>query len=132
MAVLSGKAGTLKLAGGEIAPITNWTLHWITTGKAYAANDTGGALRRVRGVEDSSGEFRCQVTEGGRCPVARGQSALAEFHVDASGQNYYEARIRVEMIALDCDIATGKLLTFTVLFAGDGRVTAHGILAAAC
>lgn len=131
MAVLSGKAGTLKLAGGTITPIAHWRFLWISSGKTYTANDTGGALRRVRGAEDCSGAFECQVTEGGHCPVARGESVLAQLHVDGSMQNYYEVRVAIESIGLNCDIATGGPLSFTIEFKGDGPVAAHGILARA-
>jgi len=131
MAVLSGKTGTLKLAGDAIAPIANWKLRWIAPGKAYAANDTGGALRRLRGVEDCLGSFECQVSEGGHCPVGRGESVLAQLHVDGSSENYYEVRVAIEAIGLNCDIATGGLLSFAIEFNGDGPVAAHGILARA-
>jgi len=129
MAVLSGKAGTLKLGGGSVAPITHWKLTWASIAKFYAANDTGGAYRRVRGVEDSSGSFVHQVTQGGRCPVERGENVVAQFHVDGSGQNYYEASVIIDAIDVDCDIATGRLVAFAIQFSGDGPVSAHGILA---
>lgn len=129
MAVLSGKSGTLKLAGGVVAPITNWKLVQATAAKFYAANDTGGAYRRLRSVEDSSGSFECQVTHGGRCPVERGENVVAQFHVDGSAENYYQAPVIIDAVEVECDIGTGRLVAFAIQFSGDGPVTAHGILA---
>jgi hypothetical protein len=131
MAVLSGKTGTLKLAGKTITPITDWKMVWISEGRVYAANDTGGAVRRLPGLDDCSGTFDCRVSEGGHCPVARGDSVLAQFHVDGSGQNYYEVRIAIGSIALHCDIAKGGPLNFAMEFQGDGPVSAHGVVAKA-
>jgi hypothetical protein len=129
MAVLSGKAGTLKLAGGAVTPITNWKLMQSTAAKFYAANDTGGAYRRLRSVEDSSGTFECQVTQRGRCPVERGENVVAQFHVDSSGDNYYQVPVIIDAVEVECDIGTGRLVAFAVAFSGDGAVTAHGVLA---
>lgn len=129
MAVVSGKAGTLMLDGGAVTPLTNWKLHQESNVKSYAANDTGGALRRVCGPEDSWGRFECQATAAKRCPVERGESALAQFHVDASRENYYEVPVLIESVEVDCDIATGRPVAFAVQFHGDGPVVAHGILA---
>ena len=116
MAILSGKSGTLKLAGQIIAPIIHWSLAMQCQVGAYVANDTGGAKKRVRGPDDCLGTFLCQATEDGHCPVAAGQQVAAEFHVDATMQNYYELPILIYRVFVECDIATGQVVAYTVNF----------------
>jgi hypothetical protein len=128
MAVLSGKNGTLKLGATVVTPISDWKLTLRSEQAAYVANDTGGAKRRLSGAEDCSGTFRCSVTDDGRCPVRRNQPVTAQFHVDATMDNYYEASIVVEAIDVECDISSGRVVAFTVTFNGDGPVTPHGVL----
>ena len=89
MAVLSGKNGTLNLGGFQVAPVSNWRLAVTSNNPNYAANDTGGWKQRAAGVRDSSGSFEVKVNDGGHCPVAEGDSAALELHIDGSGNNYY-------------------------------------------
>lgn len=129
MAAVSGKSGTLKLGAATVAPIAQWKLELTSRHKAYAANDTGGAVKRLAGVDDASGSFQCQVSDSGNCPVRRGQQATAQFHLDASGANYYEVPIIIDRIGVTCDITGGAILAFAVDFSGNGPVSAHGIAA---
>ena len=128
MPVLSGKSGTLKLDGAVVAPIGNWKLLLTAHYKTYAATDTHGAVTRIAGPDDCSGSFDCKVTDDGHCPVARGQEVVAQLHVDGSGNNYYEAPVVVERIAVECDILTGEVVAFAVEFLGSGPVATHGVL----
>jgi hypothetical protein len=130
MAVLSGRAGTLKLAGAVVTPIGAWKLTLTAEYKSYVANDTFGAVVRLPSAEDCSGSFDCKATEAGRCPVQRGQRVVAQFHVDGSAANYYETAIVVGRVAVACDILTGEVVSFDVEFLGSGPVSAHGVLAA--
>jgi hypothetical protein len=129
MAVLSGKSGTLKLAGAVVTPISNWKLELTSDNKAYAANDTAGARKRVAGLKDSAGTLECKVSDTGHCPVERGEQVTAQFHVDGTANNYYEVPIIIDKISVDCDIQDGGIVAFVVAFSGDGAVTGHGILA---
>ena len=129
MAVLSGKNGTLTLAGAVVTPISNWKLALVSQNKAYAANDTGGAKCRVAGVADCSGSFECKVSDTGNCPVALGQQVTVQLHIDSTMNNYYEAPIIIDKIDVDCDIANGEIAAFAVSFSGNGAVTVYGILA---
>jgi hypothetical protein len=131
MAVLSGKAGTLKLAGASVTPVSNWKLSLTSNNKAYAANDTGGCKSRVPGVQDSSGSFECKVSDSGHCPVAAGDQVTAQLHVDGSGANYYELPIIIDRIQVDVDINDGQIMAFAIDFSGCGAATAHGIVAQA-
>jgi hypothetical protein len=128
MAILSGKNGTLKLAGAVVTPITNWSLTLECDVGAYVANDTGGAKKRVRGPDDCSGTFLCQATEDGHCPVAAGRQVTAELHVDDTSHNYYQAPILVSRIRVECDIATGQVVAYAVDFLGDGPVVKEGVV----
>ena len=128
MAILSGKNGTLKLADSVVTPITNWSLELLCEVGVYVANDTGGAKKRVRGPDDCTGTFLCQATENGRCPVAAGRQVTAELHVDDTTHNHYEIPILIRHIRVECDIATGQAVAYTVSFSGDGPVVRHGIV----
>jgi len=129
MSVLSGKHGTLNLAGSTVAPITNWKIELVCQAKDYVANDTHGVKRRLAGPEDCRGSFDCRLTEQGRCPVRRGQELVAQFHVDRSGENYYEVPIFIDEIGVDCDINQGGVRAFAVRYSGSGLLVAHGVLA---
>jgi hypothetical protein len=128
MAILSGKDGTIKLAGQVVTPVTHWSLAISCEVGTYVANDTGGAKKRVRGPDDCTGSFVCRATDDGHCPVAAGLQAIVQFHVDDTARNYYEVPILVYRIRVECDIATGEVMAYTVFFAGDGRVVRRGVV----
>jgi hypothetical protein len=129
MTALSGKNGTLKLAGSLVTPITDWNLELTCATKAYIANDTHGAAKRVVAGDDCAGAFHCRISGSGRCPVQRGDEAAAEFHVDSTGGNYYAVPIIIDRIGVRCDMSTGAALAFEVHFSGNGPVVEYGILA---
>lgn len=129
MAVISGKAGTLKLAGNTVSPISNWKLTISSSNKAYAANDTGGSKARVAGVRDCSGSFECKVSTSGTCPVAPGEQPTAQFHIDGTGANYYQVPIIIDRVQVDVDINDGQIVAFAIDFSGNGALQAMGILA---
>jgi hypothetical protein len=131
MPVISGKAGTLKLAGNTVSPISNWKLTVTSNNKAYAANDTGGSKARVAGVQDCSGSFECKVSDTGNCPVGAGDRSTAQLYVDGSGANYYQVPVIIDRIQVDVDINDGRIVAFAVDFSGNGPLQAFGILATA-
>lgn len=128
MAVLSGKDGTLKLGGAEVTPITHWKIEKTAASKAYSANDTGGARKRVPGAKDCSGRFEIQATDSGNVPVEEGDAVTLQLHVDDSGENYYEVPALVERIRAEVDISEGRTVAHVVTFSGNGPTTAHGML----
>ena len=131
MAVLSGKNGNLYLGGAQVAPVSNWRLAVSSNNPNYAANDTGGWKQRAAGVRDSSGSFEVKVDDSGNCPVAEGDSAALELHIDASGNNYYAVAAIIDTIEVDVDISAGKIVAYIIDFSGNGPVTPHGVAATA-
>ncbi|MHC4406023.1 MAG: hypothetical protein ACYTG0_40820 [Planctomycetota bacterium] len=128
MSVLSGKDGTLHLDGAEVTPVTNWRIEKISRNKAYTANDTGGAAKRVAGVKDCSGRFEIKVTDSAGVAVEEGDTPTLELHVDGSGANYYEVPAVVDRIRADVDVSNGTVIGYVIHFSGNGPVTNHGIL----
>jgi hypothetical protein len=129
MSVISGKDGTLHVGSGEVTPVTNWRLEKTSGNKAYAANDTGGARRRVAGVRDCRGSFEVKATSTGHMPVDEGDSVTLQLHVDDSGNNYYQVPAIIDQVRVDVDISQGEIVAYVIDFSGDGLLAAYGILA---
>ena len=128
MSFISGKDGTLKLGDAEVTQVTNWRIEKTRDNKAYTANDTGAARKRVPGASDCSGRFEIKATASGHVPVEEGDTVMLELHVDDSGENYYEVPAIVDVIRADVDISEGKTVAHLVAFSGNGPIIAHGIL----
>ncbi len=128
MAILSGKDGTVYQGGAPLAPVSSWRLALKCETHAYAANDSGGAVRRVAGAADCQGTLRIALAEGQPCPLAPGQSVELELHVDATGANYYQVPAVIERVELVVDLSSGEPLAYEAVFAANGPPAAHGIL----
>ncbi len=128
MSFISGKDGTLKLGDAEVTQVTNWRIEKASRNKAYTANDTGAARKRVPGAKDCSGRFEIQAADSGHVPVEEGDTVMLELHVDDSGENYYEVPAIVDLIRANVDISEGKTVAHLVTFSGNGPITGHGIL----
>lgn len=128
MSVISGKDGTLHLDGAEVAHVTDWKIQKISRNRAYTANDTGGATKRVAGVKDCSGRFEIKATDSIKVPVEEGDAVTLTLHVDDSGANYYEVPAIIDAIRSDVDVSEGKTIAYLVAFSGNGQITAYGIL----
>ncbi len=129
MSVITGKDGTLRLGGVELAPLTSWRLVRTSRNRDYAANDTGGARRRVAGIRDCRGSFALAATAAGNLPVAEGTAVELELHADGSGANYLAVPAIVDRIEVEVDIDRGEIVAFLVDFSGNGPVTPHGLFA---
>lgn len=128
MAVISGKDGTLYLDGSEITPVTNWTLVKLSENKDYAANDTGGARKRVSGIKDCRGTFEVKAADSQNVPCEEGDTATLKLHVDESGDNYYEVPAIIDQIEVDVDINRGEIVAYAIAFSGNGAIVPYGIL----
>ena len=128
MSVISGKDGTLKLGDTEVTRVTHWKIEKTSGGKAYTANDTGGAKKRVAGVKDCSGRFEIKAGDSDAVPVEEGDVVTLQLHVDDSGANYYEVPAIVDTIRAEVDISEGKTVAHVVAFSGNGPIVPHGIL----
>jgi hypothetical protein len=128
MSFLSGKDGTLKLGDAEVTQVTNWIIEKASRNKAYTANDTGAARKRVPGAHDCSGRFEIKTTDSVHVPVEEGDTGTLELHVDDSGENYYEVFAIVDRIRAHVDISEGKAVSHVVTFSGNGPIVAHGVL----
>ena len=125
----SGARGDLYLDGNRVVPLFNWKASFAGSVHPYAANDTGGAKRRVFGVEDTTGTFQVALEETGGCaPTQRGRRHVAQFHVNASGNDYYEVPIMIESIDMEPDIQEGAPILFDVTWGADGLAVAYGKL----
>ncbi len=128
MALLSGKDGTVRLAGGELLRVSGWSIEKTGRNKSYAANDTGGALKRVPGVKDCAGRLEIKADDAAPAPVAEGDIVALELHADESGENYYELSAIVDAIRVEVDVAHATPVAHVVAFSGHGLIIAHGIL----
>ncbi|NQT36195.1 MAG: hypothetical protein HQ581_01820 [Planctomycetes bacterium] len=128
MSVISGKDGTLYLGEDEVTPVTNWRLVKTSDNKNYAANDTGGAKKRVAGVKDCSGTLEIKADDTANVPVEEGDAVALKLHVDDTGNNYYDVPAMIDRIEVDVDIDRGEIVAYFVAFSGNGTITANGIL----
>lgn len=131
MSVLSGKDGTVYSGATEITPISNWKIKPTVARSAYAANDTGGAKKRIAGVEDATGSMEYRLDGGKNFPFHRGQEVTLKLHIDDSAANYYEVPAMICEWDVDCDINEGKEFIVPIVWEGNGAIVAHGILAEA-
>ncbi len=129
MTIQSSKDGKVFVGGVEVARVVGWMLRETSRAKAYSANDTGGARRRVPGVRDSAGRFDVMAADYGRAPVAEGDLVDLHLHADASGENYYELSAVIGAVEVEVDVSEGKPIAYAVAFSGAGPVVAHGNLA---
>jgi hypothetical protein len=127
--LISGKDGTLYASDVEVAQMTRWRIEKTVRHKAYTANDTGGARKRVAGARDCTGRFEIQLTESGNVPVEEGDAVTLELHVDDSGNNYYEVPAVIDAIRAATDVSEGETVSLSIDFSGNGPITAYGILA---
>jgi hypothetical protein len=128
MPVLSGKDGTLRLGNTEVLHVVFWQIEKTAAARAYTANDTGGARRRVSGVKDATGRLEVKATESGNVPVAEGDPIELELHADNSGENYYVLAAIVDSVRVEVHISEGTPVAYAIRFSADGPVTAHGVL----
>lgn len=64
MSTHSGKNGTIKFAGSQITPITNWTCVDRVELHKHHDNTTGEAYTHIAGIKDSSGSFQMSDKPG--------------------------------------------------------------------
>jgi len=128
MALLSGKDGTVRLAQGELLRVTEWRIEKTSTNKSYAANDTGGARKRVPGVKDCAGRLEIKADDAAGAPVGEGDVLALELHADDSAENYYELSAIVDAVRVEVDVGLARPVAYVVAFSGNGPITAHGIL----
>ena len=128
MSVLSGKDGTLEIGGAVLLRLASWQIEKTSANRAYAANDTGGAKRRVAGVKDCTGRLEVKAADSGKAPVAEGDIVALALHADGSGDNYYGLSAIVDSIRVEVDISDGKPVAYLIRFSGNGPISAHGVL----
>ena len=128
MPVLSGKDGTLRLGGAEVLHLTFWQIEKTAANKPYAANDTGGAKRRLSGAKDCTGRLEVKATDSAKVPVAEGDTVALALHVDGSGDNYYELSAIVDSVRVEVNVSEGRPVAYGIRFSASGPITAHGIL----
>ena len=61
-----------------MAQVTNWRIEKACRNKAYTANDTGAAKKRVPGARDCSGRFEIKTTDSVHVPVEEGDTGTLE------------------------------------------------------
>jgi len=128
MSVISGKKGTLLVGGAEVTRLTNWTVEKTSRNKAYTANDTGGARKRVAGAKDCAGRFEVKAAPAQNAPVEEGDAVTLRLHVDDSGHNYYEVPAVIDTVRTSVDVNKGNIVAYKIAFSGDGPLSAYGIL----
>lgn len=128
MAFLSGTNGTLAIGGATVLHVRRWRIQKQAANKAYTANDTGGAKKRVSGVRDCTGSLEILATDSQNIPVAEGDLVALALHVDRSGANYYQLEAVVDAIRTEADISQGNPVVYVIEFSANGPVTEHGIL----
>jgi hypothetical protein len=129
--MLSGKDGTVRLAGEEMLHVSDWRLRRRAANKAYAANDTGGGHKRVAGAVDCTGRLVVQATDSERIPMCEGAFVELELHVDGSGENYFSFTAIVDSLRLRADVRNGGPQAYVIEFSNHGPIAGHGLLSAA-
>ncbi len=128
MATLSGKTGTLRMGSATVLHVSRWQIEKIAQNKAYTANDTGGAKKRVPGAKDSAGRIEIKATDAQPIPVAEGAVVALALHADDTERNYYELSAIIDAIRTEIDISDGSPVAYLIDFSGNGPMVAYGIL----
>lgn len=128
MASLSGKNGTLRIGGSDVFHVSRWQIEKRAQNRAYSANDTGGARRRVAGVRDCGGSLEIKATDATPIPVSEGDLVDLALHADATGENCYGLSAVVDAVRTEVDISDGSPVAYAIEFSGNGPIAAHGIL----
>lgn len=125
--ILSGKDGSVWVGEQLLTPVLRWELVKKVSCKAYVANDTGGAWRRLPGARDCTGRLELKLLQNRSAPLEEGWEVVLRLHLDGTGENYYEVPALIERITTQVDIATGEVIGWQVDFAGSGPVLGHGM-----
>jgi hypothetical protein len=128
---LSGKNGSLYFTGGvEITPVSNWRLNWDPNVHPYGANDTQGWQSAISGMHRSSGSFDVYVSVECNRPCSPGDILTAQFHVDDTGNNYFQLEVMIGPMDVNCEIGEdGAEVVYSFEWTGRSAVVPYGILA---
>lgn len=127
---ISGKSGTIKKGAppAALVHIKNWKITESVQTDRFADNSSSGWARSVPGRKEWEGSFEGVVNDGEAIPVKRGDSVDAQFHLDSSDGQYKSGKIVVSSVEIEVDIDTGKTISYTASFEGDGQLTDTGSL----
>ena len=125
---ISGKYGTVKVAGSSIVEIKNWKLSTKTNVPKWGSNLSDGWKTGVAGVRDGSGSFDLllQEPDASAGPLQDGDMVVLQLHIDNSGANYYGCTAIVEQSDVECNIDTGDPVSIGYTFQSIGAVTFNG------
>lgn len=124
----SGKNGTAKVGGADIAEVTAWNFEPSANVPKYASNATDTHKVGVPAVEDFSGSITTKLDADGNMPFHVGDIATLQLHVDDTGQNYIEAQVVIASDPIPCDINDGEIVEVEYGFEPRSRPTYSGIL----
>lgn len=127
---ISGAEGTVMTGEAPVAlvHITNWKVKTKANTDRFADNSSGGYKRSVAGSKEWDGSFDGKVNDGESVPLSEGDNTDAAFHIDGDGGGYYSGTITVTGVDVETDIDSGKVVSYTVSFEGDGELTKSGHL----
>ena len=123
MATFSGKDGKVLSGSTTLADITHWRLKTIAKNVAYASSATGGYKRRLAGVKDAQGSFtfRLNASDAMTAQLDVGDLATLKLYLDAT--NFFSVPAIIDVVELETDISTGKVVGGAVEFSADGAWT---------
>ena len=114
MAVISGKNGTVSLAGDATA----WSISLTSNNPSWASPATSGYKKRVAGVLDTSGSYSAKYN--GSVPTVGAITTSAAFTLD--GSTTWTLNIIVDSVNIEVDMDDGDVVGYSVDWSGTGVV----------
>ena len=114
MAAYSGKNGTVTIGGGAVAQITKWTLEESVEVDKFGHSGSQGRKDGVAGCADIKGSFEAKLSSGGSPPAVGNTVTLAL----SDGQTTRSGQAIIQSVSVECDIDTGKAVSFSANFEG--------------
>lgn len=116
------RSGRLGVVDGQ-STVQNWVVNRITDPKAFKASNTGGGTARRKGNRDWNGSFTQLLSTPTLMPGEKFTFTGYTNDEDASGSSSVSGSAIVDSVAINWDWAAGGIITATINFSGDGKLT---------
>lgn len=120
MSIFSGKNGQATRDGEAIANVVGWQFTTEVDGVSFASSATGGFRKRIPGARRGSGSFSFQLNRD--APISdqldEGDETTLRLYLD--GERHFVVPAMIDSIALEVDVATGKVVGGKAEFSTSG------------
>jgi len=124
---LSGTNGTAKKGATAVAELMMWSMEVEVPINSLGTNSSAGWKKASTGVKRAKGKLKFAVVAGAQEEIVPGETYTMEFHVDATGSNYYSGSVVIgTMGGLEVDMDEGKDISTEFTWESNGAITANG------